>query len=93
MRVQQDDKQPEFGGHSTWLYRSYLKYFKYNINSWCKSYNCLQDIDMQLRMEKAGVRMKCLNKVVSYIRPRPGKTTIGLAARLQNTNKGNQNEK
>jgi glycosyltransferase involved in cell wall biosynthesis len=82
IRGQQDDKQPEFGGHSTWLYRSYLKYFKYNINSWRKSYNCPQDIDMQLRMEKAGVRMKCLNKVVSYIRPRPGLNTIGLAARL-----------
>jgi len=59
-----------------------LKYFKYNINSWRKSYNCPQDIDMQLRMEKVGVRMKCLNKVVSYIRPRPGLNTICLAARL-----------
>jgi len=82
VRGQQEDSQPEFGGHSTWLYRSYLKFFKYNINSWRKSYNCPQDIDLQLRMMHAGVRMKGLDKVVSYIRPRPGLNTIGLAARL-----------
>jgi glycosyltransferase involved in cell wall biosynthesis len=73
---------PEFGGHSTWLYRSYLRFFKYNINSWRKSYNCPQDIDLQIRMKRAGVRMECMSYVVSYIRPRPGETTIGLAARL-----------
>ena len=72
----------EFGGHSTWLYRSYLRFFKYNINSWRKSYNKPQDIDMLLRMFHAGVRMELLNKVVSYIRPRPGATKIGLQARL-----------
>jgi glycosyltransferase involved in cell wall biosynthesis len=33
------DSIPEFGGHSTWMYRSYLKYFKYNINSWRKKWN------------------------------------------------------
>ena len=33
-------------------------------------------------MMHAGVRMTGLNKVVSYIRPRPGLNTIGLAARL-----------
>lgn len=82
VRGQQTNKEPEFGGHSTWLYRSYLRFFKYNINSWRKSYNCPQDIDLQLRMMSTGVRMKGLNKVVSYIRPRPGLMTIGLAARL-----------
>jgi glycosyltransferase involved in cell wall biosynthesis len=73
---------PEFGGHSTWMYRSYLRFFKYNINSWRKSYNCPQDIDLLLRMHSAGVRMELLDKVVSYIRPRPGEKKIGLAARL-----------
>ena len=58
--------------------------YKYNINSWRKSYNCPQDIDMQLRMKSSGVKMKSLDKVVSYIRPRPGLNTIGLAARLVN---------
>ena len=81
------DEHPEFGGHSTWLYRSYLRCFKYNVNSWRKSYNCPQDIDRQLRMISAGVNMGSLNKVVSYVRPRPGLTTIGLSARIQSKNK------
>ena len=82
---QKSSQYPEFGGHSTWLYRSYLSFFKYNINSWRKSYNCPQDIDMQLRMKDAGVRMELLEKVVSYIKPRPGNTTIGLDARMEDS--------
>lgn len=80
---QKSSQYPEFGGHSTWMYRSYLKFFKYNINSWRKEYNCPQDIDLQLRMKDAGVRMELLEKVVSYIKPRPGNTTIGLDARME----------
>jgi glycosyltransferase involved in cell wall biosynthesis len=83
VRGMRTDELPEFGGHSTWLYRSYLKCFKYNVNSWRKPYNCPQDIDRQLRMISAGVNVSSLNKVVSYIRPRPGLNTIGLNARLQ----------
>ena len=41
-------------------------------------------IDMQLRMKNSGVKMKSFDKVVSYIRPRPGLNTIGLKARLIN---------
>jgi glycosyltransferase involved in cell wall biosynthesis len=78
---------PEFGGHSTWIYRSYLRFFKYNINSWRKAYNCPQDIDLLLRMYKAGVRMELLDKVVSYIKPRPGERKIGVAARLDTIKK------
>jgi glycosyltransferase involved in cell wall biosynthesis len=81
------DKYPEFGGHSTWMYRSYLKFFKYNIHSWRKKYNRPQDIDFQIRMKQAGVRMQLFEQVVSYIRPRPGNTTIGLDARLEECEK------
>ena len=80
---EKSEQCPEFGGHSTWMYRSYLSFFKYNINSWRKSYNCPQDIDFQLRMNSAGVRMELLKKVVSYIKPRPGNVTIGLDARME----------
>jgi glycosyltransferase involved in cell wall biosynthesis len=72
---------PEFGGHGTSLYRSYLRCFKYNWHSWRKAYNRPQDIDRQLRMRAAGVRMELLEKVVSHVIPRPGLSTIGLAAR------------
>jgi glycosyltransferase involved in cell wall biosynthesis len=73
---------PEFGGHGTSFYRSYLRCFKYNKNSWRKAYNRPQDIDRQLRMRRAGVRMELLEKVVSYVVPRPGLSTVGLAARM-----------
>lgn len=75
---------PEFGGHGTSLYRSYLRCFKYNIHSWRKAYNRPQDIDRQLRLRQAGVRMELLEKVVSRVLPRPGLNTIGLAARIIN---------
>jgi glycosyltransferase involved in cell wall biosynthesis len=73
---------PEFGGHGTSFYRTYLRCFKYNINSWRKSYNRPQDIDRQLRLRRAGVRMELIEKVVSYVVPRPGLSTVGLAARI-----------
>ena len=79
---QKNADYPEFGGHGTSFYRSYLRCFKYNKNSWRKAYNRPQDIDRQLRLRKAGVRMDLLEKVVSYVVPRPGLNTVGLAARM-----------
>ena len=79
---QKSGECPEFGGHGTSLYRSYLRCFKYNKNSWRKAYNRPQDIDRQLRLRRAGVRTGLLEKVVSYVVPRPGLNTVGLAARM-----------
>lgn len=79
---QKNSAFPEFGGHGTSFYRSYLRCFKYNKNSWRKAYNRPQDIDRQLRLRRAGVRMELLEKVVSYVIPRPGLSTVGLAARI-----------
>lgn len=79
---QKNSGHPEFGGHGTSLYRTYLRCFKYNKNSWRKAYNRPQDIDRQLRLRRAGVRMELLGKVVSYVVPRPGLSTVGLAARI-----------
>ncbi len=71
---------PRIGGTQTWFYRSYLKFFKYNINCWRKSWNKINDIDLQVRIHNAGVKMGFLDKVVAYILPRPGEETIGLDA-------------
>jgi len=68
------------GGCQTWLYRSYLKIFKYNKNCWKKKWNRVSDTDVFNRMKKAGVRMGVLNKIVAYVLPRPGEETIGLEA-------------
>lgn len=82
IKGKRSDQFPEIGGHSTWLYRSYLNFFKYNVDSWRKTYNCPQDIDLQLRMKQAGVRIGSLSEVVVYVKPRPGLNTVGLSARL-----------
>lgn len=71
---------PKVNGPLTWLYRSYLKFFKYNINCWRKSWNRVNDIDISIRMFKAGVNMGFLEKPVAFYEPRPGEKTIGLQA-------------
>ena len=71
---------PLIGGTSTWLYRSYLRFFKYDINCWRKSWNRVNDADFSIRMFKAGVRMGFLEQVVACVLPRPGEATIGLEA-------------
>lgn len=71
---------PRVGGIETWFYRSYLKFFKYNIDCWRKSYNCPQEIDRQLRMHRSGVRIGFLDKVVTLVLPLPGSKTVGLDA-------------
>ncbi len=72
------DSIPPIGGVQTWLYRSYLRFFKWNVHSWRKSYNRPPDIERSLRMGFAGVRTGFLNKVVTKVTPVPGKDTTGL---------------
>lgn len=78
---------PLIGGTNTWVYRSYLKEFKYNEDCWRKSYNRVNDIDLCVRMGLAGVRMGHLDKVTCSIIPRPGEDTIGLDAYKRNKEK------
>jgi glycosyltransferase involved in cell wall biosynthesis len=72
------------GGVQTWLYRSYLRIFRVNIDAWRKSWNRVNDTDIQDRMSTAGVRFGFRDdpdpKVV--ITPRPGEALIGSAAYL-----------
>lgn len=74
------DDIPRIGGTQTWIYRSYLRFFRYNINCWRKSWNRVTDADIQDRMYRAGVRMGFLDQVVTHVLPRPGEVTIGLHA-------------
>jgi glycosyltransferase involved in cell wall biosynthesis len=74
------DENPPIGGTQTWLYRSYLKSFRYNINCWRKTWNRVNDADIQDRFYKAGVKMGYTDKVLCRILPRPGEDTIGLDA-------------
>ncbi len=81
-RILVDEKNtyPRMGGTLTWFYRSYLKFFKYNINCWRKSWNRVNDRELVDRMYRAGVRYGFLEKVVGFILPRPGEKTIGYQA-------------
>ncbi len=78
--IDEKDTKPRIGGTQTWLYRSYLKHFRYNINCWRKSWNRVNDYDLQARMYGAGVNIGFLDKVVACILPRPGEKTIGWQA-------------
>lgn len=77
---QPSSENPPIGGTQTWLYRSYLRSFRYNIDCWRKSTNRVNDTDIQDRFHKAGVRMGYVDRVVTSVKPRPGDKTIGLDA-------------
>jgi glycosyltransferase involved in cell wall biosynthesis len=68
------------GGAQTWLYRSYLRFFRYNIDCWRKTWNRVNDTDIQDRMCNAGVRMGYLELVQAYLIPRDEDQQVGLAA-------------
>lgn len=68
------------GGVQTWMYRSYLKVFKFNRQSWRKSWNKVCDTDIQQRFRNSGVKMGYLDRSICTILPRPGETHIGLRA-------------
>ena len=68
------------GGTQTWLYRSYLKFFKWNPDCWRKERNKVNDTDISVRMMQAGVRMGYLPAVHAKVLPRPGETEVGLKA-------------
>lgn len=74
------DKKLIVGGVQTWLYASYLKFFKSNIHCWRKNYNKVNDTDLQDRFIKAKIKMGYLDYPTALIKPRPGDQTIGLRA-------------
>ena len=75
-----DQASPKIGGVQTWLYRSYLKFMKYNVDCWRKDWNRVNDVDLSQRIYKAGVRMGFCEEVVAYVLPRPGELSVGLEA-------------
>lgn len=84
IRIRAKDQDPPIGGTQTWLYKSYLKFYKYNIDCWRKSWNRVNDYDLQDRMYRSGVRMGYINEVVAYVYPRPGEQSVGSIAYKEN---------
>lgn len=70
------------GGMQTWIFKDYLRFFKWNINSWRKSYDRPVDYDLQQRMFRSGVRMDHVPVVVSINPPVAGTNTTGYKAAI-----------
>lgn len=70
------------GGMQTWIYRSYLKFFKWNVDSWRKNWNKPVDYDLQIRFIDAGVKMDYVLEVVYFNPPVEGTNTTGYEAAL-----------
>lgn len=70
----------ECGGMLTWLYRSYLKCFEWNTQSWRKPWNRPCDYDLILRMWNAGVRFSYTDEVVAFVPAVKGTNSTGIAA-------------
>jgi glycosyltransferase involved in cell wall biosynthesis len=75
-----DDQSPKIGGVSTWFYRSYMRYMKYNVNCWRKKWNRVWDIDLALRIYGSGARIGFLDETLAFVLPRPGEESVGLEA-------------
>jgi len=78
-----DLKNTLVGSVQTWLYRNYKGCFRYNLDSWRKSWDKNNEIDLYKRMYKAGMRFGFTTSVVCEIEPRPGNDDIGLKAYLK----------
>jgi len=72
----------KIGGMQTWIYKSYLKLFKWNKDSWRKSWNRPVDYDLQLRFINSGVKIGHINEIVYYNPPVEGTNTTGYEAAL-----------
>jgi glycosyltransferase involved in cell wall biosynthesis len=77
----------DIGGTQTWLYRSYLKFMRYNIDCWRKSHDRVNDMDLAERFRRAGVRIGYLDDVTCTVFPRPGEKFVGSKAYLADTAK------
>lgn len=71
------------GGMQTWLYRSYLKVFKWNVDSWRKRWNRPVDYDLQLRFLDANVKIASIKEVVYFNPPVEGTNTTGYIAAIE----------
>lgn len=79
-----DKKNPHYqiGGMPAWMYRAYLKTFKWNIHSWRKKYNRPVDFDLASRFRFCGVRTGHIDEIVALVPPVEGTSTVGYQAAL-----------
>jgi glycosyltransferase involved in cell wall biosynthesis len=79
-RIPGAEQSAKIGGVSTWFYRTYLRFMRYNVDCYRKAWNRVNDADLSVRIFQAGVRMGFVPQVLAYVLPRPGEATVGLQA-------------
>lgn len=72
------------GGNNTWVYASYLSFFKANMNCWRKDKNKVNDTDLVARMMKVGVKRCFTNKATHAGLPKEKNANVGLKYYLDN---------
>jgi len=77
----------KIGGNNTWVYASYLSFFKANRNCWRKDKNKVNDTDLVTRMMKVGVKACFTNKVTHAGLPREANVNVGSKYYLDNEQK------
>jgi len=70
------------GGMPTWLARSYLSIFKWNTQSYRKSWNRPCDYDLLIRLRSCGVTMAYIDKVVAHLPAVEGSNSHGYTPNL-----------
>jgi glycosyltransferase involved in cell wall biosynthesis len=81
---------PPVGGVQTWVYRGYLKFFRSHLSCWRKSWNRVNDTDLQQRMLRSGVRTAIHDGISARITPRPNTNQIGIKAYKENPDSYNE---
>lgn len=83
--VAHDGGNPRIGGTQTWLWRSYLRFMRWNPDCWRKAWHAVNDTDLAQRMRNAGVRIGHDSyHIGADVYPRPGETAVGSRAYLEN---------
>lgn len=75
------------GGTQTWLWRSYLRFARWNPDCWRKRWHRVNDMDLADRFRRMGTRIGYLDEVTATIRPRPGEKHVGSKAYKENAEK------
>ena len=77
LKFKKSNENPSVGAPSTWLMRSYLKFFRFNENCWRKKWNKVCDLDFLYRLAFCNVKCGYMNKKLVYQLPRPGNNATG----------------
>ncbi len=77
----------KIGGNNTWVYASYLSFFRANINCWRKDKNKVNDTDLVYRMMRVGVKACFTNKATHVGLPRELNANVGSKYYLDNEQK------